>query len=184
MTSLLFKKKKEIYLFFQCDGESSDGRDGHFLEGAFSPQGDNGDAGAADRFDDGRGVQVTPAVNDVAVDFDQLVSHLQPPVFVGNAVGIEAADENGHYCPVLVAGKTQAKAHRRQAAPAGRRPVQIHANNVAFQLAPSLMDFLCVTQQKKNANIQNSFQLLLLGMWAHEPDNTPNNCNAAEGPPL
>ncbi len=98
---------------------------------------------------------MTPAVNDVAVDFDQLVAHLETAVFVGDAARIEAAYEYGHHGAVLVSGKTQAKARRRQTAPAGTRPVQIHANNVAFQVAPSFMDFLCSKEKRKEKEKEN-----------------------------
>lgn len=50
------EKIKRADLLLEADGESSDGWDGYFLKGAFSPQSDDGDAGSTDGFDDGRGV--------------------------------------------------------------------------------------------------------------------------------
>ena len=49
------------------------------------PQCDDSHSRTLQRFDDGRRVQMAPAVNDVAVDFEQLVANLQPAVFVGDS---------------------------------------------------------------------------------------------------
>lgn len=147
----VFESRVSLFrrLFLQGNGKSSDGRDGHFLEGSFPPQDDDGDAGSADGFDDGRGVEVTPPVQDVAVDFDQLVAHLETAVLEGDAARIETADENGHDGAILVSGQTEAQTHRRQGPAAGRRPVQIDSNNFALEVSPFLMDFLCSKNNKQ-----------------------------------
>lgn len=137
-------------LLFQADGEPRDGRDGHFLQGSFPAQDDDGDASAADGLDDGRGVQVTPSVQNVAVDLDQLVADLQTAVFEGDAARIEAANEDGHDGTILVSGQAQAEAGRRQCASAGRRTIQIDSNYFALQVPPSFMDFFYSKQETRN----------------------------------
>lgn len=135
-----------LYLFLEGNGKSSDGWNGHFLEGAFSSQGNNGDTGTADRLDDGRGVEMTSTVEDVTVDFDQLVSDLKTSVFESNAVRIETANKDGHDGTIFVSGQTQAEAHGRQTTSTRSGTVQIHADDISFQVAPSLLNFFCIEQ--------------------------------------
>ena len=57
-----------------------------FFLGAFSSQRNNVNTVDTDWFHDGRGVQVEPVVDDVIFDFNQLVSHLEAAVFIGNTI--------------------------------------------------------------------------------------------------